>query len=154
MNVRVSAIILVAAIFMAVWDADQKGIAKDRLRIARARAAASTVAAADAAQTATTKATTVAAPTAVTAAPVSTTPVPTVSSTPDQCIPLPSRLAAGTWQVVDETGRQTRVTIHSAPQTNPENNFCIVTGDSGRRWCFVRIPEQQTAELPKTSIQQ
>lgn len=35
MNVRVSAIILVAAIFMAVWDADQKGIAKDRQRIAQ-----------------------------------------------------------------------------------------------------------------------
>jgi len=147
MNVRVSAIILVAAIFMAVWDADQKGIAKDRQRIARARAAASSVASTDAGRT-----------------PVATTPVVppvkttttalTVNSEPDHCIPLPSRLAAGTWQVVDETGRQTRVTIHSEPQTTSENSFCIVTGDRGRRWCFVRIPDQQTAELPSSGSQQ
>ena len=152
MNVRVSAIILVAAIFMAVWDADQKGIAKDRQRIARARAAASSVASIDAATTP--AATTPAATTPVVPPVKTTTTALTVNSEPDHCIPLPSRLAAGTWQVVDETGRQTRVTIHSEPRTSSENSFCIVTGDRGRRWCFVRIPDQQTAELPPSGSQQ
>lgn len=147
MNVRVSAIILVAAIFMAVWDADQKGIAKDRQRIAQARASAFAVASANVSQTARA--------TAAMAPPVHTsTTTLTVASESDQCIPLPSRLAVGTWQVVDDTGHRTEVTIHSQPQTTAENNFCIVTGENGRRWCFVRVPEQQTAELPETSSQQ
>ena len=34
------------------------------------------------------------------------------------------------------------------------SQFCIVTGDRGRRWCFVRIPDQQTAELPPSGSQQ
>ncbi|MFM7164047.1 MAG: hypothetical protein ACKO3T_02290 [Planctomycetaceae bacterium] len=148
MNVRVSAIILVAAIFMAVWDADQQGIAKDRQRIARARAAASALVA-----------------TAATPLPVVATAVrqhadnqqtasPSTDSSPDQCVPLPSRLAAGTWQVVDETGRQTRITIHAEPQLSAEHSFCIVSGEHGRRWCFVRVNDEKTAELSGDSSRQ
>jgi len=147
MNVRVSAIILVAAIFMAVWDADQQGIAKDRQRIARARAAASAVAT----TTAATRPLTVAATAADRAAKIPNTVSTPASISADQCIPLPARLAAGTWQVTDETGRQTRITIHAAPETSTERSFCIVSGEHGQRWCFVRINEEQTAELPKGS---
>lgn len=145
MNVRVSAIILVAAIFMAVWDADQQGIAKDRQRIARARAAASAIA------TTAIRPLTVAATAADHAANSPNTVSTPASISPDQCIPLPARLAAGTWQVTDETGRQTRITIHAAPETSTERSFCIVSGEHGQRWCFVRINEEQTAELPKGS---
>lgn len=145
MNVRVSAIILVAAIFMAVWDADQQGIAKDRQRIARARAAASAVA------TTTTRPLTVAAAAADQTEKTQATVSTPASISPDQCIPLPARLVAGTWQVTDENGRQTRITIHAAPETSTERSFCIVSGEHGQRWCFVRVNEEQTAELPGSS---
>ena len=158
MNVRVSVIILAAAIFMAVWDADQKAMEKDRGQIARQRASQqallaqkATVTPAASAADSVVKADANA--TSATAANVAT-PVVAVSSGTD-CIPLPARLAAGTWQVTNDQGQESRITIHSTPATGEiEQSFCIITTENGRRWCFVKTPEsiQAAAATTDTSV--
>jgi len=149
MNVRVSAILLTAAIFMAVWDADQKGITKDRQRIARARAAAAEVA-----SVAPQKSVGQAVPVVVSTAAAEVRGTDVRLSADERLIPLPSRLAAGVWLVVDETGVQRRITVHTGPETGAEHNFCIVTGEQGQRWCFVREVSERTTELPSSTSQQ
>jgi len=146
MNVRVSVIILAAAIFMAVWDADQKAIEKDRVQIARQRTSQQalivekTASASETSHSDSVAASSRESTHAVTVA-AAETPVAAVNSGSD-CIPLPSRLAAGTWQVTNDQGQESRITIHSSPvSTVTEQSFCIITSESGHRWCFVRIPD-------------
>ena len=118
MNVRVSLIILAAAIFMAVWDADQKAMHRDSVALAKARATQ------QAPVGATTSGTDVAA----------------------DCMPVPARLAAGTWEVTSESGRQSRITIHTSQSEQSEQSFCIITTDQGHRWCFVRVADLRAAD--------
>ncbi len=141
MNVRVSVIILAAAIFMAVWDADQKAMENDRVQIARQRASQ---------QALITEKTTLGSgktPSDSAAAPISdATPTAaaavSAAGSGSDCIPLPARLAAGTWQVTNDQGQESRITIHSAPAASEtEQSFCIITTENGRRWCFVKLPD-------------
>ncbi|MEN9557412.1 MAG: hypothetical protein RLZZ232_3698 [Planctomycetota bacterium] len=143
MNVRVSLIILAAAIFMAVWDADQKAMHRDSVALAKARATQQAL---------------VGATTAVSGEQASTKPevpataipvVQTATSGTDvaaDCIPVPARLAAGTWEVTSESGRQSRITIHTSQFEQSEQNFCIITTEQGHRWCFVRVANLRAAD--------
>lgn len=139
MNVRVSVIILAAAIFMAVWDADQKAMEKDRVQIARQRASQHALIADKSAPESDKS------PSDSAAAPISdATPTAAASAvgSGSDCIPLPARLAAGTWQVTNDQGKESRITIHSTPAANEtEQSFCIITTENGRRWCFVKLPD-------------
>ncbi|MEI7700909.1 MAG: hypothetical protein WCK86_14015 [Planctomycetia bacterium] len=146
MNVRVSVIILAAAIFMAVWDADQKAMEKDRVQIARQRASQQalivekTSSASETSHSDSVAASSRESTHAFTAA-AAKTPVAAAYSGFD-CIPLPARLAAGTWQVTNDQGQESRITIHSTPAANEtEQSFCIITTENGRRWCFVKLPD-------------
>lgn len=157
MNVRVSVIILAAAIFMAVWDADQKAMEKDRVQIARQRASQQalivekTSSASETSHSDSVAASSRESTHSVTAA-AAKTPVAAANSGFD-CIPLPARLAAGTWQVTNDQGQESRITIHSTPAANEtEQSFCIITTENGRRWCFVKLPDfSRSASLTNDS---
>jgi hypothetical protein len=149
MNVRVSVIILAAAIFMAVWDADQKAMEKDRGQIARQRASQKALIAQ------TTIATPASSPSdSVAASSQESKNLVTAANSDTDCIPLPSRLAAGTWQVTNDQGQESRITIHSTPDSiAAEQSFCIITSEAGRRWCFVRMPDSsRTADAVEPSV--
>ena len=63
-------------------------------------------------------------------------------------IPLPKNLAAGTWQVMTESGEFYRVTIDKSRADSAamedraavleEESFSAITTDAGVRWCFIR----------------
>ncbi len=76
-------------------------------------------------------------------------------------IPLPKNLAAGTWQVMTESGEFYRVTIDKSRADSAamedraavleEESFSAITTDAGVRWCFIRA--FASPQLPTTSRQ-
>jgi hypothetical protein len=76
-------------------------------------------------------------------------------------IPLPKNLAAGTWQVMTESGEFYRVTIDKSRADSAamedraavleEESFSAITTDAGVRWCFIRA--FASPQLPGTSRQ-
>ena len=76
-------------------------------------------------------------------------------------IPLPKNLAAGTWQVMTESGEFYRVTIDKSRADSAaiedraavleEESFSAITTDDGVRWCFIRA--FASPQLPGTSRQ-
>lgn len=76
-------------------------------------------------------------------------------------IPLPKNLAAGTWQVMTESGEFYRVTIDKSRADSAamedraavleEESFSAITTDAGVRWCFIRA--FASPQLPVTSRQ-
>ena len=76
-------------------------------------------------------------------------------------IPLPKNLAAGTWQVMTESGEFYRVTIDKSRADSAamedraavleEESFSALTTDAGVRWCFIRA--FASPQLPVTSRQ-
>ncbi|MEY3457099.1 MAG: hypothetical protein RL215_256 [Planctomycetota bacterium] len=132
MNLRISVIILAASLFMAIWNADQRAIQK-QVVAARNRSHSLKVASTSGVLTETARP-------LITAR--STTPVPEEQAplpASSAVIPLPANLAAGTWTAVSDNGQRTVITVHQAPAAGQsEEHFCIVNGEAGRRWCFVR----------------
>jgi hypothetical protein len=132
MNLRISVIVLAASLFMAIWNADQRAIQK-QVVAARNRNHSLKVASAADVLTETARPLITAQPAAP--APEEQTPLPAAGTV----IPLPANLAAGTWTAVSDNGQRTVITVHQAPAAGQtEEHFCIVNGEQGRRWCFVR----------------
>ena len=137
MNARVFLVILLSAIFMAVWDTDQK--AMDAALAKKQQSSDRPV------QVAVTKHQ----PRLNTIPPASMC-VAAAKGTVDAVesfIPLPRSLANGTWQAIAESGEVYSITIDrtAAARTSPviadesiENSFAIFTAPKGDRWCFVR----------------
>lgn len=157
MNLRLSIVILAASLFMAIWNADQRAIQKHAVA-ARGRQSAAAVAAANPGVSSAIL-TPVLLPNAVPPSVNATSHPATPEGTPlppvDSVIPLPTGLAAGTWTAVSEDGSRTVITVHQTPATgNAEQHFCIVTGEHGRRWCFVRTSTERLTEANPGSSQQ
>lgn len=69
-------------------------------------------------------------------------------------IPLPNNLQSGTWHAFNHDGDSLRITIErtgsqscaAKPQAagllpeKPWETFCVITGDAGVRWCFIKQP--------------
>lgn len=146
MNLRLSIIILVAGLFMAIWDADQRAIQTHALAVRNARSKtplAAVNSATNSVKTQSAQATVIPA-----SIPAEGTLLPPV----DEAIPLPANLAAGTWTGLSDDGRRTVITVHESP-ISPEKHFCIIHSASGRRWCFVRSADQRTALEKASSVQ-
>lgn len=78
-----------------------------------------------------------------------------------QVIPVPGNLAAGTWQVMTESGQFFRIEVIPAlingETTNPadetlEESFCVTTTADGIRWCFVRFRLKHTTPAPSERV--
>ena len=146
MNLRLSIIILVAGLFMAIWDADQRAIQTHALAVRNARnrtPLAAVNSAAHSVKTHSAEATVIPA-----SIPAEGTLLPPV----EEAIPLPTNLAAGTWTGLSDDGRRTVITVHESP-TSAEKHFCIVNSATGRRWCFVRSADERTALEKASSMQ-
>jgi hypothetical protein len=136
MNARVFLVVLLTAVFMAVWDADQKAmnaalskkqqssVRPNQVVVIKQRSELRTI------------------------QPQSPQlPEAEVQAdTIDTFIPLPRRLANGMWKAIAESGDTYCITIDrsgtgSSPviaDESPEDSFAIFTSASGDRWCFVR----------------
>ena len=142
MNARVFLLVLVTAVFMAIWDADrptelQHVVAQSSDATATASVGRSTVEGS-------------AAKVATNAVSQADPALPPASANDEKLIPLPKGLATGTWHAFNHAGDSIRITIELLPASSPSPmsnvaatkstaaNTCVITGSDGVHWCFVK----------------
>jgi hypothetical protein len=150
MNARVFLVVLLTAIFMAVWDADQKAMEAALARKQHSRDLAVQVAVT---RNQPRRDNAGIRPERIPAAEVKADPISPV-------IPLPRNLADGTWQAISESGAVYSITIDRAAAPGPaadiadvsfEESFAIFTPANGDRWCFVRSHAGMLSENRRAS---